>query len=418
MGNYILIYSMVMLTTTCALSGLPLTVLREMRLSQADRNSGVSLPIVNLAVAVLLSMCLVISAVILIIFGLAGAAFYDGLLERYILLSVVWFWSASMNWLLGEIFRGYNDFRWASLYEGQFGGLGATVALIAILIPVTLFSKINLTQAIWLQVIVSASMAVIGVVRLRLIQPIHLEFGSKAFCWSAWKLFSSSLPVAITNLTTNSMSYIEVLIAGIWIPSDQVAIYGIANQLTRVVSQPLRLVNQSVLPFVTDLHMAGDKVGMQKLLRGAATLATVLSIPLLVALLVFPGSILAFCYGEHFRDGGWVLQIVAACTFVSVCVGGTGLTLVMTGNQYAVMKLSLVLTAIYLCIAPFGFKAFGQIGVVGLSSGLVITRSIATLLLVYYKLGILTLADFRKDTLLHPLKLIRGMRNSRKFAKV
>ncbi len=411
MGDYLIVYSALMLMTTFALSGLPLSVLRGMRLARASRDMVDALPVVNNGIAVLLAMCITMGSMFGLVVWLLGSHCYDGLLLRYLPQILIWFGAASLNWLLGEIFRGYSQFRWAAMLEGQFGGLGTIGGFVLVATPLYFTRGINIDEALWLQSAAALVSAVFGFRRLTSIQPVRFQFRSGDFRSTAWALYKDSLPVAITNLTSTSIWYIEMLMAGFWLPRSDIALYGVAKQLTRVVSQPLRLVNQSVLPFVTDLHMENDRVGMERLLRGSATIATLLALPLLIAMLLIPGQLLRICYGDLYADGGWVLQLVAIGTFVSVCVGGTGLTLIMTGHQSAQMRLAILISIVYLLIAPVAMNYFGLLGLVGLSSLMVIVRSITTLIMVHAKLQIWTLADFRWSVIKLALK-----RPRRRFA--
>ena len=192
-----------------------------MRLVKASRASGTDVPVVNQAFAVLLVMCSTMGLLFAVTVLLLGDRCYNGLLVGYLPQILIWFWAASLNWLLGEVFRGYSEFRWASMLEGQFGGLGTTGGFLLIGTPLVYFAGIKVSDALWLHAIVAMLSAGLGLSRLWSIQPVRFQFRSQEFRSKAWSLYKDSVPVAFTNLTSTSMWYIELLLAGFWLPGNR-----------------------------------------------------------------------------------------------------------------------------------------------------------------------------------------------------
>ena len=391
-GDYSLVFSGVLLVTTFALLGLPTTVVRGIR-EQAARGP-VDGTIISEALYILVITLGVCCSLFAILVFTAGNWLYEGLYWQYLFIAQLWICSACINWFLGEVFRGLNHFEWSAFLEGQFGGLAASGVFLLTILGLSLVREIDLPTVLWTQMLSNLCVTAVPVLKISRAVNIQIKFFCPEFRRSARSRALESLPVAVSNLTVLGVWHAEIVLAGFWLTRPDLAIFTVIRQIMRLISQPLRLTNQSILPFVTDLYCAKDFAGLARLLQRSALIATIVALPLLLPLVLIPEwTLITFC-SEKYAGGGDELRILAIGMFSSVIVGGTGLAMVMTGNQKAQMISSIVLTILYFLVVPPSIFYFGLQGAVISSSIFIALRSLVSSILVRKYVGVWAFAKW------------------------
>lgn len=165
------------------------------------------------------------------------------------------------------------------------------------------------------------------------------DFGP--FAWDlrrTWFLSSPLLAVALTNF---ALSWADTLLLGYWGSSRDVGVYGMAMRLATMPSFFLVATASVIAPRLAALHAAGKRDEMEMLSRGSATAMTLLALPVLLVITLFPDWVLAFA-GEEFKVGATVLVILTMAQFVIVVTGPGGFLLSMTGQQRILRDVSVM----------------------------------------------------------------------------
>jgi O-antigen/teichoic acid export membrane protein len=143
------------------------------------------------------------------------------------------------------------------------------------------------------------------------------------------------------------------------------------------------------------MYAQGRKQELQRVLRTAATAASVPAFITLIVFLSFGGPLLGLVFDDYYRGGATVLSLLALGGAVNVWVGASGMALVMTGHQTVAMVIAVssgLLTVVsgLLVVGPYGAT-----GVAAAAASGVAICNIALWLVTRHKTGIWTHASFK-----------------------
>ena len=130
-----------------------------------------------------------------------------------------------------------------------------------------------------------------------------------------------------------------------------------------------------------------DWPAVARLVRSATWLSAAMVIPAAALLILVARPVLAFV-GPEFLQATLALQLALVGQIIFVSLGPAGLTLAMTGHGRINLAITLISTLALLIIAPMAAYQFGTIGVVACISVLLVSRNLASLMLVRKVLGI------------------------------
>jgi len=384
-GSYVIVLNLVTVAAMAAQAGLHQAVVRLI-----GEALGTSRPErARAAVARVFRYCAVGIAVVCGGLFLGGGAwlarhvYHEPLLLASMGGIVLWVAFLAYQVLSSETFRGLQDLRAATLYGGVITGTLTVAALLGfyVLRGTTTFSEVVTVSA----VATGASM-LLGLVALR--RRVATLPGGGAL--PTRDVFSVSVPLWITSLTTFALTRFDVLILGAFIPNEQVALYGAAATLVSMVTTTLILVNLVVPPFIAELHARGEKQKLERVLRSMATLAGLPSFLVLAAFLFFGGPILGLVYPESYRDGASVLAILSVGRLVNVWTGSCGYTLAMTGHQRTQMWITVASSIAVVAASLLVVQRFGMLGVATVGSAGMAGQNVAMWLAARYHTGIWT----------------------------
>jgi O-antigen/teichoic acid export membrane protein len=267
----------------------------------------------------------------------------------------------SVQIFTSETFRGFKDLRLATIFGGVISG-ALSVGLLL------LFwwqrGAASLSQVIWMIVASLAVSVLFGTGTLRRVVR-RLDRGAS---FASRELFAISLPIWITGLTTFALQQADVWIVGAFLTQSEVGFYFAAVRLVVMVSQPLILVNMVVPPFVAELYAVGEKRRLERVLRNTATLAGLPAFGLLLTFIVFGAPIMGLVFGEEFRAGAMVLALLSVANLVNVWTGSCGMTMIMTGHQTPLMRITIVVSVLTVMGSLFVVGRFGMVGVAAMVS--------------------------------------------------
>jgi O-antigen/teichoic acid export membrane protein len=113
---------------------------------------------------------------------------------------------------------------------------------------------------------------------------------------------------------------------------------------------------------IVELHAGGDLPRLERVVRGATTVTALPAIGLLAVFVLGSEPVLGLAFGDFYRSAATVLVLLSLERLVFVWVGPCGLTLLMTGHETAVMKISVSTGIATVVLAWAGARAFGLEG--------------------------------------------------------
>ncbi|GAB5403850.1 MAG: hypothetical protein Aurels2KO_20810 [Aureliella sp.] len=163
--------------------------------------------------------------------------------------------------------------------------------------------------------------------------------GGGSVDWST--LTQSCGPLWIVAILTQLTQLSGQLIAGAWVDASELAQLVVAQRTATLASLVLIAVNLVAAPRFAAMFKAGDMLGVQNLAITSVRAMLLIAAPMLILMLALPGLPMSL-FGDGFRSGAHLLQILAVGQFVNVATGSVGYLLMMSGNERAFRNTVLV----------------------------------------------------------------------------
>lgn len=141
--------------------------------------------------------------------------------------------------------------------------------------------------------------------------------------------------LAVINVINSTT---DILIAGLFLPSDKIGVYRIAAQIAIFSSFGLQAINTVIGPRLARLYAIGDMEKLQRLVTMSAR--AVLLFNLIVAIFFFLAGrgLITLIFGSSFAPAYEPLLILLLGQFINSAAGSVGLILNMTGHEKITAK--------------------------------------------------------------------------------
>ncbi len=123
----------------------------------------------------------------------------------------------------------------------------------------------------------------------------------------------------------------------------------------------LNTLEVTFAPSLAEWHQGGDLERMQRSLTKGVRSIALLSLPLAIVILFFPGSILSI-FGSSFEHGRTALIIIAASRGLGLLSGPTAYILMMTGHQKQALKVYGISIGLHLLLSLILIPFYGVLG--------------------------------------------------------
>lgn len=267
-----------------------------------------------------------------------------------------WIVAGAFRILAAECFRGFDDLRFASLFE-----LLAFELLFAVFVLIAWAGGWNLDfhGAILLSTAAALLSAALAVILLaQRVRRLPVDPAPPPLV-----LLSVGWPLLVSNLVVVVMTQAGLWIVGMIGSPDEVALYGAAFRLVMLLQLPLLVLNSVIPQLVAQLYAQEKNREIEGALRLAALAAFIPIALAYVLFLTLGGGILSLVFGAFYADAHVMLAFLGLGVLVNGWAGFCGPALMMTGKQVALMKISLFTGLPTLGAAFFCGHRFGAEGV-------------------------------------------------------
>ena len=200
-----------------------------------------------------------------------------------------------------------------------------------------------------------------------------------------------SLPMLLASSSLLLMQWIDTSMLGIFRNESDVGIYNVAMLISALTGIPLAAINGIAAPKIAELHSSGEMRRLRLLAQQASKVSFLSSIPIIVAIVVAPESILSL-FGSEFAAGAQPLLILTAAQFVSIAAGPVGLIMQMTGGHKAFQNIALSAAGLNMILNLMLIPHYGANGAAYASLAAVSVWKLAGLIYVRNRLGFWTSA--------------------------
>ena len=175
------------------------------------------------------------------------------------------------------------------------------------------------------------------------------------------ELFSSCLPLWLVMFVGQLIQWSGNIFLGIWSTPSEVALFTAAQRTAMLMIFVLTAINTVVAPKFAHLHKSQNHEQLASVAYYSARLLSVVSLPILIIMFVFPKEILAL-FGEEFDNAAIYLQILALGQFVNAITGSVGYLLSMSGNEKDLRNSSIVSGLIVITLSLILVPLYGGLG--------------------------------------------------------
>jgi len=395
-GAYLTSFTLVFIGSVIAQLGLDRAVVRLVSQSLAVEQGGRARETIHRAMKIGAIAALAAGAGLAVLGPyLARDVLHSDLVALGIPLTAGWLVAYSIQSLVVETFRGLQDFQRATVYDTVLVDIAMATTIGALWVFGTreIGFLTVLAVAAGITALVTIAAGVLLWVRVRATGGNgHLDRGEMlAIAW----------PSLLTNVASYFLSTgIDVLILGALRPQSQVAVYGAATRLVILVATPLWILRGVLPPMISELHTRGRTKELEQTLRVGATLAGFPSFIVLVIFLLFGGSVMGVAFGHSYESGATVLALLAIGRMVAVWSGASGVTLLMTGHQKAMMTITLCTGAASIMGGILLALQFGAVGIAAATMTAAIVQNFLQVALVRRYLHIWSQMQFSPRALL------------------
>ncbi len=386
LGAYFTTFTMVMIGSTVAQLGLDRAVVRLVAAALGTGQQGKARHAVRTA---FLSGTVGAAAVALTLaLGLGGwlahHVYHSMLVEGVIPLAAGWIVVTALQSLLVETFRGFQRFAAATIFDALLVDI-LTVSAFGLLFFV--HAHVTLREIVALSAAFTTSIAAMaGVLMVRRVRALQGE-GRVA----RGEAFGIAWPLLVTSISIYLLGTgVDLLVLGAFRPQSAVALYGVASRLTLLVATPFMILQGVTPPIVAELYVQGKKRQLERSLRAVATLAGIPTFLILTAFLVFGHQVLGVLYPRFYGQAATILAILSLARLVAVWTGSSGVALMMTGHQRAMMYVTIATGVVSVTGGILAAPHFGGIGVAVATSSAQITQNVVQLFLARRLVGVWT----------------------------
>jgi O-antigen/teichoic acid export membrane protein len=306
---------------------------------------------------------------------------------------------------VAEACRSLQELKLASLLSGgQTGGLLSNLLFLTLIAGAVVVARPGLRTAIALNLAAMAitlPVAVVGLIRLareRLSAATSADQNSAEHTASlpathalgVASLLSFALPMLAIQLLTSATAQGDLWIAGVSCPLNEVALYGAARRVMLLIAMPLQIINFTVIASIAELHSQGRLEDLQRLLRGAATIAASISIAAGLGLILFGRPTLNLLFGHGYGEAAPLLSILVIGQMFLACAGSSDCALSMTGHQIAPLVVNTVCGLLLAVLGIWAVRHYGTVGLAYVSAAVIAVQAISLWLLARRLVGVWT----------------------------
>ncbi len=302
----------------------------------------------------------------------------------------VWALLLAVQATLGEIFRGLQDIRLAVTFTGSvLGGASNVVLTLAALVVVLLSQGTLSLQAAVLLTLGANVLSVLAALLLLTNRLSALPRGGSP----PKDLARVSSALWLSNVSAVTMMNADLWIVGITQTEQDIAVYGAAGRLVKLVPLALVVINEFLVPMMSQLYSTSSEKSLERILRSTAGLAAMVSTPVIVVMILASPQVMALAYGPFYSVGGLPLAILSSAALYTIWCGSVDYALAMTGQERALMTIMAVGTIVAVVVAFPLARNWGIAGVAAAFGGTIVLQRTAMVLVTRRRTGILTVAS-------------------------
>ncbi|RZF77291.1 capsular biosynthesis protein CpsJ [Pseudoalteromonas sp. S4488] len=209
------------------------------------------------------------------------------------------------------------------------------------------------------------------------------------------QLWHSARPNWIIIMMSQAVQWCAPIIIGVFLVAEQVAFFSVAQRIALLTTFILMAVNLVVAPKFSAFHAKGDDVGIRKTALFSVRLLVLSAFPIVLFMLFFPEFLMSL-FGDEFKQGALILQILVLGQAVNVITGSVGFLLMMSGYERDMRLVTLISGFGVLISVPIFTKLLGAVGAASATAFFISLQNLLAVYFVKKRLGFNTLMFWQK----------------------
>ncbi|MFK5949366.1 MAG: oligosaccharide flippase family protein [Methylococcales bacterium] len=367
-GVYYLIFSIVISGSMFGQLGLNRTVVKFTANALASNNSGVarSTAIRMLTIVTLVSAVYLTASYIPYTSNLIAMTFGESSLQQYLLIIGLWMALNTLRVFLAELFRGAHNIKMAAITQRIL----VNVIFLAGLTAIWIYNSSTSLDSILILITASTLIVVIIAIIFNTIWVKQLPAGQPEPYRS---ILSASAPLFISQSLLLLSNQFPIWVLGATQAESSVAVYAIASRIAFIVSLPLLIANNVIMPLVAGMYKTNQHEKLSRLLSYSVVVTSILSTIIAILFFLYGDKTLTLLFGADYTKGYTSLIFLSIGLLFNVYAGSSAILLAMSGNESSIL-FSISMSVIITILASFILiPAYGSAGAaISYSSGLII----------------------------------------------
>ena len=205
--------------------------------------------------------------------------------------------------------------------------------------------------------------------------------------YDRWSWFCTALPMAAVDLSEMVFKNGDILVLGLFVASEHVAIYFAATRISQILDYVPYGVSAVTAQKYAALHAGGDGVGLQHLIA-KATLANVAVIAAMGLAIAVAAPWLLGLFGKSYGAGVDIVMILTAGLLFASLLGPGEDVLNMLGQERICSLVHIMVLLLAICLLIIIVPNFGIAGAAGVSALVLGVRAALLCYFAYSRLGL------------------------------
>jgi len=212
---------------------------------------------------------------------------------------------------------------------------------------------------------------------------------------SPHELWNSARPNWIIVIMNQAVQWCAPIIIGVYLVAEQVAYFSVAQRIAMLTTFILMAVNLVVAPKFAAFKAANNMDGIRKTALFSVRLLVLSALPIVLFMLLLPEFLMGL-FGEQFKQGAVILQILVLGQAVNVVTGSVGFLLMMSGNERDMRFVTIISGCGVLLSVPLFTSLYGAMGAAVATAFFISLQNLLAVYFVKKRLGFNTLKFWQK----------------------
>lgn len=186
-----------------------------------------------------------------------------------------------------------------------------------------------------------------------------------------------------------------LIVTAFFVESKDLGLFSAAFRTVLLINFVLMVMNGILAPRFASLYHEENFKKLKLIAVRATSVISLVSLIPMLAVIIFPEFLIGFLFGEEFSDAAILLVIMAVAQFINVCTGSVGFLLNMTGYQYIVRNVMILVSFISLVFLILYVPVHGVLASAIVFSASLVLQNFIFVYFAYKKLNILMIPSVK-----------------------